>query len=264
MEDVIERLCQNCADLSNNLNMLVVMLREQNKDTSKLIAIRKLLSGVVEEEEIEEQQSGEEMLQDYRARAIYENEGDEVVTVSKNKKMPKNNKYQREVDSYEDVMKSFKGNENDEVVIVSKNKKMPKNNKCRREVESGEEILQNFREKAIHEDEIEEPRVETAKERKTRLVNEFENRRKELAKKREKQFNKNKKMRNPNVMYICDGVIIDDDVVDYTAPIEIFDKQTKNVTYEDDGDAMLEDLRNEEADKCGRVPLKHSHFKSKK
>ena len=264
MEDVIERLCQNCADLSNNLNMLVVMLREQNKDTSKLIAIRKLLSGVVEEEEIEEQQSGEEMLQDYRARAIYENEGDEVVTVSKNKKMPKNNKYQREVDSYEDVMKSFKGNENDEVVIVSKNKKMPKNNKCRREVESGEEILQNFREKAIHEDEIEEPRVETAKERKTRLVNEFENRRKELAKKRENQFSKNKKKRNPNVIYIRDDVIIDDDVVDYSAPIEIFDKQTKNVTYEDDGDAMLEDLRNEEADKCGRVPLKHSHFKSKK
>lgn len=89
MEDVIERLCQNCADLSNNLNMLVVMLREQNKDTSKLIAIRKLLSSVVDEEvedEVEEQQSGEEMLQDYRARAIYENEGDEVVTVSKNKK----------------------------------------------------------------------------------------------------------------------------------------------------------------------------------
>ena len=103
--------------------------------------------------------------------------------------MPKNNKCQREVDSYEDVMKSFKGNdnENDEVinVTVSKNKKMPKNNKYRREVESGEEILQNFREKAIHEDEVEEPRVETAKERKTRLVNEFENRRNELAKKRE-------------------------------------------------------------------------------
>jgi len=192
MEDVIERLCQNCADLSNNLNMLVVMLREQNKDTSKLIAIRKLLSSVVDEEvedEVEEQQSGEEMLQDYRARAIYENEGDEVEVMSKNKKMPKNNKCQREVDSYEDVMKSFKGNdnENDEVinVTVSKNKKMPKNNKYRREVESGEEILQNFREKAIHEDEVEEPRVETAKERKTRLVNEFENRRNELAKKRE-------------------------------------------------------------------------------
>ncbi len=262
MEDVIERLCQNCADLSNNLNMLVVMLREQNKDTSKLIAIRKLLSSVVDEEvedEVEEQQSGEEMLQDYRARAIYENEGDEVVTVSKNKKMPKNNKCQREVE--DDVMKR---SENDEVVIVSKNKKMPKNNKCRREVESGEEILQNFREKAIHEDEVEEPRVETAKERKTRLVNEFENRRKELAKKREKQFNKNKKKRNPNVIYIRDDVVIDDDVVDYSAPIEIFDKQTKNITYEDDGDAMLEDLRNEEADKCGRVPLKHSHFKSKK
>lgn len=199
MEDVIERLCQNCADLSNNLNMLVVMLREQNKDTAKLVAIRELLNFEVIE----------------------------------------------------------KKNQNDK-------------GDC--DEQTGEEMLREFREKAIHDDEVEEPRIESAKERKTRLMNEYDARRKALAKKREKQFDKGKKKRDPKVVYIRDDVVLEDDWgrIDYTAPIDIFAKPQQSRKHEtqdvsqDEADEMLENYRNEEADKCGRVPLKRANFKSGK
>lgn len=194
MEDVIERLCQNCADLSNNLNMLVVMLREQNKDTAKLVAIRELLNFEVIE----------------------------------------------------------KKNQNDK-------------GDC--DEQTGEEMLREFREKAIHDDEVEEPRIESAKERKTRLMNEYDARRKALAKKREKQFDKGKKKRDPKVVYIRDDVVLEDDWgrIDYTGPIDIFAKPTRmQDVSQDEADEMLENYRNEEADKCGRVPLKRANFKSGK
>jgi hypothetical protein len=221
MEEVIERLCQNCADLSNNLNMLVVMLREQNKDTSKLMAIRKMLS-----------EAEPEMPQTENLVFSFDFGGSETT-----------------YEAYEDVEDENQRRQESQERQEYKEKEAAF-------LKRRDEVIRGKSQRRIK---VPEPQ-KSNEDNGFYFVNSYE-----INVEDENQRSRDHKEKEAAYLKRRDEMIGGKSQRRTKVPVpQVQQNVDSDNNFEQDGDVVLENLRNEEADLCGRIPLSYEHFKSKK